>query len=555
MATRSTSRRCVDVLVDSSGRLGPLSYRVPATLDVAPGDAVTVPFGQRTEHGLVLGPGDPRKATRELLCRHGVRVTPDLLGLAQLIADRHFVPLASVARRLAPTAKRNNPPVTAGNLALTDGPDATGLGYDPNVLDRQRRFLLCAPLVDQVRLAAIEAARLAEHGQVLVLCPTKEMVSDVCAQFSAGAARLDVVPTKTGPSAWAAMCDGALPVAVGTRSAALWAAGNLAGIVVVADDHPGHVEAQMPHTHARDVAALRSVASDVALTLIGSNPPAASLSAKVKVQPVGNDTHWPATTLVDRSRYSRRSRDLPGPVRAALRDAAGDPDGPRPVVVAPSRVSSRRCGRCSTERACADACEGFCAHEPATPTCERCGEERVWWRGWDRARVRDTVGDHPHIVSPSELSDITDANVVVLFDIDGLLSVPDLEPDRLITRAVLAAASAAAPDGHVFVCTSRPDESDTLRDLVEHHDQMAVARRVWEHARSEGLPPFGRLVTVRLGWAARPDVSSWPGRTFGPRRVAGDWEVLVSIPDDRLHTLAPTVDKLRRRGKVRLTVT
>ena len=42
--------------------------------------------------------------------------------------------------------------------------------------ERRRRLLVCAPLVDQTLVAAVEAARCANDGQVLVLCPTTDAV-------------------------------------------------------------------------------------------------------------------------------------------------------------------------------------------------------------------------------------------------------------------------------------------------------------------------------------------------------------------------------------------
>ena len=43
--TSSTLTGAIDVLVDESGRLGALAYLLPDGVEVAAGDAVTVPFG------------------------------------------------------------------------------------------------------------------------------------------------------------------------------------------------------------------------------------------------------------------------------------------------------------------------------------------------------------------------------------------------------------------------------------------------------------------------------------------------------------------------------
>lgn len=539
----------VEVLCDETGRLGALSYLVPPGMVLRPGDAVHVPFGTREVHGMVLGPArEPDKATREVLRVYGSRASEEELALAGAIAERHFSDLVTVAARLAPRHGRGLDPVEAGPLALDGPPRIPPAPFDP---DQRRRLLVRAPLVDPARLGAEEAARLgAGGGQVLVLCPTKELVAEVLAHFVSGAARLDVVPKAGRPSPWKAMVQGSLPVAVGTRTAVLWSAPRLAGIVVVEEDHPGHLEATQPYTHARDVAARRCADQGLDLVLISANPTPAGLGTKVAAKAVGDGTHWPAMELIDRSVLEPGTRLLPGPLMAgASREVKA---GRMPVVLA-GRKARRRCVRCGDEWPC-DVCDSsLCRHGEDLP-CRRChtvGGIRM--AGWDAERLTQLFSGKARPVTLAELGEVRDAGLVILFDVDAALRAPGFAPEAFASHLVVTAARAAGATGTVVALTNDP-AAPLLVDLFAARDQMAVARRAWATARAAGMPPFGRLVTVRVAHATAPRTTGWPGRVFGPQRRGEEWEVLVRLDDAELGRLAAALHRLRRGGKVRVTV-
>lgn len=108
--------RLVEVAVDAPGGAGPRTwtYALPPSLaDVAPGEAVLVPFGRRQAIGIVLGPagtttgaeGSERPQPRPVAAR--VRtdgpLLPELgLGLARAIAARYLAPVAAVVRAMLP---------------------------------------------------------------------------------------------------------------------------------------------------------------------------------------------------------------------------------------------------------------------------------------------------------------------------------------------------------------------------------------------------------------------------------------------------------------------
>lgn len=539
----------VEVLVDGSGRLGALSYLVPDGLSVKPGDAVHVPFGRREAHGMVLGPSpEPERATREILCVYGRRAEPAALELARRIAVSSFGEFAAVAERLSPRTRRDLPALDAGRLELKR-PVSAPPGETPS----RHVFYLRAPLVEPAPLAAAAAVRLvADAGpgaQVLVLCPTKELVSEVLGQFSAGAARLDRTPPANGSSAWKGLGEGTVTVGVGTRQAALWSARHLTGIVVVEEAHPGHIEASLPYTNARDVALWRADAEDLRVVLIGATASPPALIAGVKVVPVGSAEQWPEMVLLDRNQY-QGTRLVPAPLALAVAKASRA--GQRPLVLAERRRAMRRCTRCGAERPCARCDSSTCRHRESEP-CSRCGETRTRMVGWDADRLRDLFSDKVEPVSLAELSSANDAGLVVLFDLDPALRSPGLQPEAYASHLITTAAKAAGRDGKVVGLTSDP-EHPLLTDLFGARDQRAVARRAWHNARDTGLPPFGHLVTVRCGQSREPRVRSWPGTIYGPRRVGDEWELLVLANDDEFSRIGPHLQRLRRGGKVRVWV-
>lgn len=537
-----------NILCDGTGRLGALSYCVPDDMVVRLGDAVHVPFGTREVHGVVLGEGDPKKATRDVIRVYGKRVSSAEIMLAQEISRRHFCDIVQVATRLSPRSGRGHDPLQAGELVLA--PSETPIYYPRTADSRTRRYLLRAPLVDPVRLAAEEAYRLAsvsDTAQVLVLCPTVEILEGVLAHLPSGAARLD---TKAAPGAWRGLCDGGVKVAVGTRAAAMYSAADLAGVVVVEEDHPGHLEATQPYTHARDVASGRTLAMGVPLVVIGANPTPSALGAKLKVISVGTKSDWPRFRLVERQDFRPTERLVPPPLAAALERARKE--GVTPLVLAERSKATRRCVRCGAERLCAECTSSLCRHQETLP-CARCKTVDVRMSGWDTKRLGSLLGRHVKPLQLKALSGATDAGLVVLFDIDPALNAPGLSPESVAAHLLIVAAQAAGRGGQVVVMTSQSDHP-LLQDLCVRRDQLTMAKRSWETAQQSGLPPFGRLVTVRTGQERSPRTTTWPGTIYGPRRVGSEWEVLVQVSDADLPRLGAPLERLRRGGKVRITV-
>lgn len=544
----------VEVLADSSGRIGLLSYRVPDHLTVHAGDAVAVPFGTRTKHGLVVGPSPtPDKATKDILEVFGKRSDPRDIHLARNIAKFHFAPLPNVLTRLSPRSGRGADPLTDTTVALANPtrPTVRGVGTAP------RRLLIRAPLVDPAHLAAHEAARLAgadPTAQVLVLCPTTDLVTRTTAAFTSGAQRLD---SRARRGAWKGYTLGTVRIGVGTRAAALYSAANLAGIVVVDEDHPGHIENAQPHTHARDIASARARALGIPLTLISASPTPAAMGAGLAIGTAGTRAQWPTMRLLDRGNVDPVHRWAPPAVQAAIN--AENKAGRTPWVIAQRTTAVRRCPRCSTPRPCALCESSLCRHTEPDP-CPVCAStEPARPVGWDTTRVDDlfngpTRTKRVKVITAADLPKGRNVGLVVLFDIDAALTAPDLIPEAMAASLIVTAAEVAGPSGTVIALTDQP-QAATLVDLFGPRDQAAVARRALAAAKAANLPPFGRLVTIRCGQTNPPRTTGWPGHVLGPTKVGQDWELLVRLPADRLLELDKPITRLRRGGKVRVTVT
>jgi hypothetical protein len=558
----------VQVLCDESGRLGSLSYQRPAAMELALGDAVRVPFGRAERYGIVVGEGDASLATREVLEVFGPRAGEVEIAVATQLAEEGFSSFATIASRLAPKTRRGNVPLDGGTVVLRPGDGFTELGDTAPERDQARRLLACAPAVSRPRLAALEADRLAKQGQVLVLCPTKESVSEVLAEFTSGAARLDVVPGPQDPSPWKGFVEGSLRVAIATRQSALWSADSLAGVVVLDEAHPGHIEATQPYTSARDVAIRRSFAAGCPLTLIATVPSLQALAGRVKLTQVGLQDHWPKFKYVSRDEYQPFERLAPPPALAAISDARRAKNGA--FVLASSSSTKFRCRSCKLEHVNDVSVAGLKSAGESVPSpsaaltreqlfaeqrCGRCGGEvKVSGFGPDRVGTLFTKA------TPLSLTQLVKqkprpGSTVVVFDVDALEAAPGLNPvGYTLAAAGYAAAALAGPSGTVVLCGSGAAPS-TVVDLFLKRDIRRFSRRVWADAKASGLPPFKKMVSVLMRRASAPKLPQLPGRVLGPRRVSpSEWEVLVLVDPVELPQLATWVQKLKRSNQVKITV-
>lgn len=536
----SPAAPCVSVLVDDSGRVGPLSYLVPSGMRLEPGMAVHVPFGRRELHGMVLGPGDPAKANREVLRVYGIRAAAADIDVAARLAARHFATLVEVASRLSPSTARDAQPLDPGEVRLAE-PAVTLPGGRAH-----RSLLLASPCEDQAALAAAEAQRLtalAPGAQVLVLCPTRNLVEQVLARFASGAVRLDAqAPT----GAWSAFVSGAAPVAVGSRAAALYSAARLGGIVVVEADHPGHREATQPYWDSVEVARERATAHHCALTVLSAAPVLRHLKS-LKVAPTGT-RHAPRVRVVNVAALPPSQRHTPPQLSAA---AARARSAGLEMLAVSGGASERVCVRCGDHRPCGMCDEPACQHRETRP-CPTCSSVGVRWSGLSSELASRRFGAD-RALGLDDLAALSRADrVIVVPDADRFLSTGSLDGDAHAYRNLVRMARAAGPGGELVVCTRQADHPalQALRAL----DPRALLEAAWETARTMNLPPHRHLLTVRVNADTAPRVGQHPGILFGPRRRGREWELMLTFAPDEHDDVARLVARLRRRGKVRVAL-
>ena len=217
------------------------------------------------------------------------------------------------------------------------------------------------------------------------------------------------------------------------------------------------------------------------------------------------------------------------------------------VALAQRQPSRRVCLVCKLQRECSACSRLSCGHDLGP--CSRCSSRATIPVGWDARRIDETL-KVPSATLPAMESMPPGRRLVVVPDLDRLLSSPSLDTAWWTMRALMAASSAAGKGGQVLAVTADPSNSVVSAWLAR--DMRSFARRTWKWAREHGLPPFAKWVQVRS--ARSPDVSSWPGTVLGPRRRDGEFEVLVQVPFDSLESLRECIAPLQKRGRVRVQV-
>jgi primosomal protein N' len=535
------SQRAISILVDDTGRLGPLSYLVPKHMTLAVGDAVTVPFGKKTRHGLVLGKAANTSMKLKTVAVHfGSRVSPLDMEIAFELATKHYASIAQIAKRLSPTTNRNSTPLDAGEIKLV----ARQLDEILPTPEKNwtRRVIIRSPLSDPARLAALEAERLSSLGQILILCPTVKLVEKVLNEFSSGAARID---SKAKAGTWNGWRTGSVKVVIGTRSAALYSPAVLGGIIIVEEEHPGHMEVSLPYTNVREIALLRSKAHNCALSMIALCPTAQAI-AHAKVFEVPNSRKlWPSITMIDKSTLHPSLRYRP-PLLLKKTATKSMPV----IVLTDKNPSTLICVKCYLPRPC-PTCVDFCAHRPDSP-CSRCGALGVCWVGWGASRVKNSF-PQALALTLKELEELPPATrLVVLPDFASLLKLPGLQPLHSGASTLLRILQTAGKGGEVVSVHSGSQHS--LLKMLSTRNTLDIAKEVWEYAKQEKLPPFGHIVTLRSGNKSAPNCSGFPGHIYGPRRIKDQWEVLIHIEKDQLAALNNKLGPLRKRGKIRISL-
>ena len=535
------SLRLVSVLVDDVVRLGPLTYSVPPGILWSAGDAVSVPFGKNVKHGLVIGPGVACKGTiKSILKVYGSRVNPLDLTAAETIAKAHYCTFSQVAQRVSPRSNRNSDPLSAGELVLVASETDALPICETNW---RERVILKAPLSGSARLAALEAARVKNRGQILIICPTVQMVEDVLGQFVSGAARLD---SKARAGAWNGWRSGTVTVGVGTRTAGLYSALLLDGIIVVDEEHPGHREASVPYTHSRHIAKTRAALHKCSLTFISSAPSCQSLQG-TKVLPVTKyGKLWPTIITVDRAQLHPSLARNPPLVEKIMKDASL-----ANYIVADNQDSRRLCARCKAPSPCQTCDKKYCEHPRESP-CPMCASNGFAWVGWGEDRLKHVYKKHK-IIKLKDVDKIGTKSVrLIVPNFENVVKTSGLSIKQNSLSNIVRVIGAAGRAVEVVVIHS--GSVDPLLETIRKRDTMPYIKSMWADARKEGLPPFGVLLTVKTGRKAAPNTSTWPGTVYGPRKTLDGWDIMVHVCAEDYAELEKILVSFKKPGKTRIIV-
>ncbi len=409
------------------------------------------------------------------------------------------------------------------------------------------------------------ADALALGRTALVLVPeitlTHQMVSRLRARFEDRVAVLH-----SGLSAgeriaqWNQLRDGAVPIAVGARSA-LFAPLRDLGVIVIDEEHDGAYKSDEGFRfHARSLAARRARAESCPLVLGSATPALETRHAadrgalvRLRMQERAGGRPLPAVTVVDlvkdRANLPRGARRTLSPTLArALRETLAD--GAQAILFLNRRGFSSqiacvdcqdvsRCKHCDislTYHAAANLLRcHYCDYQVRPPSkCVACGSEQLSLLGTGTERIeeevragfpeariarldRDTAGRRgavervlaelrtgaKNVLIGTQMvakgHDFPGVRLVGVLNADLGLHMPDFraaERTFQLLTQVAGRAGRGPEPGRVVIQTFAP-EHYAIRPVAMHDYERFFADEVG-HRESLGYPPFGRLALVRI---------------------------------------------------------
>jgi primosomal protein N' (replication factor Y) len=481
-------------------------------------------------------------------------------ALRELVA-RGF---AAIREREAPRDVFGEPPPADARVTLTaDQAAALEPICDAIRLRRAETFLVHGVTGSgktEVYLRAVDEA-LRAGRQALLLVPeitlTHQIVARLRARFGD---RLAVLHSGLRPGErleqWQRLKTGAVPIAVGARSA-LFAPLDDPGVIVIDEEHDSaYKNDEGLRYHARSLAARRARRAGCPLVLGSATPSlesryaadAGGVQRLVLARRIGGRP-LPAVEIVDLARERERQPRgrrvvLSSPLRAAMAEAFAA--GGQVILFLNRRGFSTRvlCFECGHAEHCPDcdvalvyhAAEDrlrchYCDHAAPTPSrCSACGapdaallgigtqrlEEEVR-SAFPAARLarldRDTAARRGH--TQRVLRELRDGRVDVLIgtqmvakghDFPGVrvvgviaadigLHMPDFRAAERTFQLLTQVAGRAGRDaapGRVIVQTFVP--SHYAVRLVRDHDYESFYEEELSHRAATGFPPFGRLL-------------------------------------------------------------
>lgn len=496
------------------------AYAVPDGIDLEVGAVVRVPLGGRRVRGWVIDirPG-PTEGLREVISRSGdlAVFTNRTLGVLRWAALHYVAPMASLVGKATPPnlprsrKPRALPPVPPVGESPLPGVSATAAAGKkgathvwPDAAHPEAVGALLAPVVGAGRSG-------------MVVCPTVVEADAMHKQLVSMLGERIVMATSSRPakertSSWVEAATVPGVVVVGTREIAMWPVTELGLAVVAGEGRRGMKDKSTPTTHARDLLVRRSSVERFSLVLADIVPTGEALGRASSVAAAPRS--WGLVEVVDRSMEAPGTGLIGETARQAMSSVVGD--GGRVLLFTHRRVGSQRCVKCRTVRSCQE-----CGSSPGAGTtcarcgttigsCESCGGGRFEALGAGvssvmaaAARVlgRDHVGEPGDskpvvVVSERDLVKVSNMDLTVIVDADGLLMAPHYRANedalRIMARAIAIAGTGGGRRG--LVQTSDP--SHPIVTALRRRDPVTAVIDDVARRSSLGFPPAGELVAV-----------------------------------------------------------
>lgn len=516
------------------------------------GRIVEVPFGARTEYGIVTGGGDKTLATRSVANIGPVVMSRGFMQYCEWVATRWCTTKGRVLLRAVPKdVLKEGARLMDRTLPLRWGAERVEHEKVPP------RYVAVAPLLNTGDLIKNIIEDVGSGGQVMVLVPTIDEAAHIAEEV--GASRLDKGGGSDRFDTWLRWRTGETKIGVGTRSQAMYEGYNVVAMIVIEDSHPGHVEAQQPYTNNRDLAVGRAVRlGGVHTVTFGLVPGPEALWGGTRFIEVGSKTRsWPNLRVLVRGDREQRW-GIDGEAFNALSKSRAEDA----MLVVPGGKVIWRCERCKEPWRCTRCGEEVpvggcgCTEGVQGNACVQCGSTRRFLAGWDRARAEQALqqsGLPPFdIYEMRELVHATPHKLAVVLDSEkyrGWARDPGMESVRVVLRA----ARLVGHDGTVYACGV--SAGGAVSAVGRSRSVREVAAWGWRKAKIDRAVPFRRDVTIDVGGSRRPPLTIPVGVVHGPSRMADGWRYIVLCSDAEMPTVRDAVESLRKqRYKVRVVV-
>lgn len=579
---RSVAQVVVDTGLSHLDR--PFDYLVPTTLDelVVVGCRVKVRFAGRLVDGFVTDRVDDSEHAGKLAFIAKVVspepvLRPDVLELAQAVADRYAGTLGDVLRMAIPPrharAEASVREAGAGELPEVDAAIWRAHTHGPEFLssiragDSPRAWWGAMPGQEPSRAVAQAVLAALHNGRGSIVCvPDVRDVARWDATFTEvlGEGYHVVLTAASTPAAryaaFLAVSRGQVKVVLGTRAAAFAPVHDL-GLVAMWDDGDDlYAEPRAPYPHTREVLLLRATASSTALLIGGYARTAEGQSlvesgwcTELVADQTARRTAWPRLEVTDGSTAGSAPARLPQEVFRAVRAAKGAVlmqvprrgyreslscqacrhparctacQGPLVQTSASAPIACRWCATAAPNWSCAN-CDGTKLRAPVVGQL-RTAEEfakafpdlQVVTSGGDT--ILDDVGPGRMLVlaTPGAEPHVRGGyDVVVLLDTWLMTGRDDIRVEEEAHRRWFNALALAGPGASAVAV----GDASMLQALVRSDPAGFAARELASRAETH-LPPTARLATVD----ATDDVlAELATRTWTPNT-----EVLGPVPID-----------------------